>query len=685
MKKTELKRLRPLKASAQMLLACRSDLPEQKVIPADYSRRRYEDSVPVYRYYRFYDAEVENGILKVGIWQRGYLHKGKEPDFTIYISRERKKWLTWGLGRWQEAMIFNLIYVSHRGEIFGAYHWNSKKALKTVTRYLGMDAATVAEAVRKWQVSVKEKCSMYHKSELEEIDEFMQSVPDLPEGFNDDWLIKTAYRDKTSILYHPGRKVTEGLCTRCQTWVKITDKPKHLKETVCPHCKTAAVYRSWNKQQEISNDKTVGILQRVTGSTDYCLTQYHTRLSYQREYGYSVPQITRKQVERFRISENFIRYEIFEINEYKNTGVRRWCHARQRGMGYSTYYPTPYCVLYERNLTKLFKDTELKYIPVREYIMSEPGGSIDVSDLFENMLKYTETVEKLLKAGFYRLTKELIEHTSYRMEDDINAGAERLEDILRLDKVKVRMAAGMECNVKELEVLQAAHRANVTVDAETVRDVAVFYGYHNEALYLILARKNLKKMMSYLKKLHEAYGGEKTVIARDYEDYLEQLDRLGIPQDKHSRFPANFYHVHEELSEQIRELEDRVKKADTRKKNRLLKQVIRQIAPLYDTESDSYLIVWPKSKQDFTREGQLQHNCVGGYFERCAMNRTTVFFVRKKEEPDTPFCTVEFKKEKMIQCRTAYNKDAPEDVMKYMKQISRHYEEMCRQTLREGA
>ena len=686
MKKTELKRLRPLKASAQMLKAYREDLPEQKTIYAssyrDWSRR----NIPVYRYYRFYDAEVENGILKVGIWQRGYLYEKKqEPDFTVYISREEKKWLTWGAGRWQEAMIFNLIYTQQEGEIFGAYHWNSKKALKTVTEYLGTDAATVAAAVRKWQVGTKMKCSVYHKSELEEIDEFMQSVPEYPKGFNDDWLVKTAYKDKVSIMYHPGRNVKEGLCTRCQTWITVKDRPKHLKETICPHCRTEAVYRSWNKQNVVCSEKTVGILQRVAGGTDYCLSQYHTTLGSEKKDGYSIPHISRKAEERFRIAECFIKHEIFEWDEYKNTGVHRWCHARQRGMGWSYYYPQPYCVLYERNLPELFRDTELKYIPIRECLMSDPGMRVDVSDMLKEMQDHPEAFEKLAKAGLYRLTRELAAR-SYGIEDCINTKAGKLEDVLRLDKVRMRMAAGMDCSAKELEILQTAYKAKVTVDKDSVRDIAEFYRHWSgDDLYLLLKRNNLKKMLSYLKRLKEEHGGTAEIIARDYEDYLDQLERLNIPLDKHSRFPANFYHVHEELSEQIREMEDQVRKADIRKQNRILKKVIRQTSPLYDTESDRYLIIWPKSKKDFSREGQLQHNCVGGYFERCAMKETTVFFVRRKEEPDIPFCTVEFKNGKLIQCRTAYNREAPQDVMKYMEQISRHYKEMHRQELREGA
>ena len=161
-------------------------------------------------------------------------------------------------------------------------------------------------------------------------------------------------------------------------------------------------------------------------------------------------------------------------------------------------------------------------------------------------------------------------------------------------------------DVYKRQILQTAYKAKVTVDKDSVRDIAEFYRlWSGDDLYLLLKRNNLKKMLSYLKRLKEEHGGTAEIIARDYEDYLDQLERLNIPLDKHSRFPANFYHVHEELSEQIRELEDRVKKADIRKKNRILKKVIRQTAPLYDTESDSYMIIWPKSKKDFSREGDV--------------------------------------------------------------------------------
>ena len=113
---------------------------------------------------------------------------------------------------------------------------------------------------------------------------------------------------------------------------------------------------------------------------------------------------------------------------------------------------------------------------------------------------------------------------------------------------------------------------------------------------------------------------------------------------------------------------------------------MQELKPFYSVPSKQFAIIWPKSKKDFQTEGQKQHNCVGGYFEKMVKQQTVVFFLRKKEDMDTPFCTVEFQSGKLIQCRTIYNGDAPEEAKKYMKKIEAHYEkEMLKKEQIEAA
>ena len=680
MKKDELLKLKPLTATADMIRAKTGDVPTKRII---YSRGdRQARQVWTHRYYRFYRAAVEKGILKVGIWQRCNLTgEGQQPDYTVFINNKSGTWLTYGFGRWTQAKLFNLDYEHEEGQEFGLGNWNSAGSLKAAVSYLGITGATVKEVVRKFQTR-DPGTTVYHRNEMEQIDEFMESVPEAPKGFNNDWMVRTAFIDMASIMYHPGKRVTEGYCTRCRTTVQIKDKPRHLKETKCPHCKATATYRSWNKQNTLERKKWVGVVQKLHGADGYCLSQYEVKVVYRKENDYREPEIWTGRVERYRLSEWFGWHESFAYEEYKRTGVTRWSHAHASGMGNGYRYPAPWCVLYEKNITALLKDTDAKYVPVAEWLKSHAGEQIHPDKVLGQCLDQADMLEKLIKANMMNLMNDIWD----RGRGGLDAGGKRLQDILGLNAENTRLAREMDCTATELRIIRLAERARIQMDAELVRDIDGLYrGYANEDdVYLFIAGKNLKKTVNYLKKVKVESGYQGYTVRRDYEDYLNQLHRLGIPADRHTRFPANFYHTHELLSAQIEELDNKIEKASIRKKNRILKKTVAGLKPLYDTKSKKFLIVWPMSKADFDKEGQLQHNCVGGYFERCAKGETTVFFVRNADEPDKPYATVEFKEGRLMQCRTAYNRNAPEDVMKYMDRIADHYRQAVEELQKEA-
>lgn len=677
MKKTELLKLDKLKASTSLIKAFRQDEGEYRTRHGSYYGGRGSKKVKTYKYYNFIQAAVEGKYLKIGIWDRKDLENGnKEPCFEIFIDKENEEWITYKYNecKWTNAMIFNLPYPRYEGKYYSNGKYSSEATRKVIAAYLGTDGTTY-EMIRKFQVDKrKSDIARMHKSELEEIDEFMDSVPEYPKGYNNEWLVKTAFIDEASIIYKPGTK--EGLCTRCNNVVQIKEKPRHLESAKCPKCHVVATLRSWNKQQEITARKNVGIVQRCIGGDNYCLSVQDIEIKWKRSEDYSQIHICDYGQFRFRLSYGFILNEQFEWYEYRNTGIIRWCHAKCHGMGWYNYRASTSCVLYEKNLRELFKDTELKYIPMAKLIKSLNGKTIHVDDLLESLRRNPE-YEKLIKVGMFQLTIDSVLGSSY-CPDEINVKADKLEDMLKLDKNRMRIAIEMDACLKELNTLQVSKKANINMTAEQVRDFTLFYLHTSgDDKYFIMKRGNIEKSLNYLKKTwkerNEQGAISPNLIARDYEDYIEQLGKLGIPVDKHSRFPANFYHTHAEMSERVREKEDAIKNADIKKKNRILKGIVKKLSGLYKAESDEFEIVWPMSKNDFTKEGQLQHNCVGGYFDRMVSEKTVVFFLRKKEDVKTPFCTVEFNNGKLIQCRTIYNGGAPDEAMKYMDEIAENY------------
>lgn len=76
-------------------------------------------------------------------------------------------------------------------------------------------------------------------------------------------------------------------------------------------------------------------------------------------------------------------------------------------------------------------------------------------------------------------------------------------------------------------------------------------------------------------------------------------------------------------------------------------------------ESGELIVIQPKEIQDIIEEGRTLHHCVGGYANRHAAGELTIMFLRKKDEPDTPYYTIEVSNElKIVQCRGYRNNNA---------------------------
>ena len=686
MKKKELLKLKTLKPTKELMDTFRADTGEEVWQRRSLYGTRSASRHTKYEWYKFIEARVENNILKVAIWTRKRLMLGwNVPEFTIYIDKENQEWSTYDYygERWLSGMICNLPYTAQDGEIFGSPVWSSETSNKEASTYLGCEDTIVYSAVKEFQYGIsKDRLIRKHNSELEQIDEFMAAVRQYPKGYNNEWLIRKGFRDRATIFYKPGKTVTEGYCTCCGKFVKIRNRPKHMEKGVCPEHKTEVTFRSWGRQNCLQETKLVGIIDKTKNQDEFCLSISSIRLTWRKENNYQNPEISIGESYRFRMDGGFRVREEYEFYEYRHTGVIRWCHMQAHGMGYYRSTQNPYCTLYTGNLKRVRQNTKLKYTPIEDFLEKVNYKQMDIEDLLSIASRYQE-IEVLIKTGMSKITLDIMQSCG-GMIYEISTGCRKLEDTLKLDKVRMRQAVRLNVTRKELQILQASKWADVTLQDDWVRKLEICFKYKSmDDIVIALKRGNIGKLLNYWEKITE--GDEKKLqeIARDYDDYLEQLGRLHIPLTKSNRFPANFYETHRQYAEQIQEMEDKLKKADTRRKNSILKKLVEKQKELYECQDRELMIVWPTTKKDFEVEGQLQHNCVGGYFEKMVNQSTTVFFIRKKESPEIPFCTVEFNKGKLIQCRSRFNATAPDEAIEYCKKIAEHYEKETLKRLSE--
>ena len=79
----------------------------------------------------------------------------------------------------------------------------------------------------------------------------------------------------------------------------------------------------------------------------------------------------------------------------------------------------------------------------------------------------------------------------------------------------------------------------------------------------------------------------------------------------------------------------------------------------YEFELDGLRIVFPATAGAIRREGKTLAHCVGGYAERHLSGVCTILFLRRTDEPHTPYITIEMDGNKIRQIHGYHNDTLP--------------------------
>ena len=80
-----------------------------------------------------------------------------------------------------------------------------------------------------------------------------------------------------------------------------------------------------------------------------------------------------------------------------------------------------------------------------------------------------------------------------------------------------------------------------------------------------------------------------------------------------------------------------------------------------------------KSPADLVKEGEILHHCVGrmGYDQKFARGESLIFFVRHKNDLETPFVTLEYSptQHKVLQCYADNDTKPDDNVLDFVNKI----------------
>ena len=155
--------------------------------------------------------------------------------------------------------------------------------------------------------------------------------------------------------------------------------------------------------------------------------------------------------------------------------------------------------------------------------------------------------------------------------------------------------------------------------------------------------------------------------AHQYKDYLDFVDRLGLPKTNRNLYPKNLKKAHDELSDKIEIL--KCKEKDNLIKNRVTEQLYK-----LRFANSQFVITPANSIEDLIVESKVLNHCVRTYADKYAEGITNIFLVRTREDVNTPFYTLELSNSKNIeQLRGSHNCAPTEKVIEFINEWSKKF------------
>lgn len=624
MKKRELKKMKPLYPTAEMVKQAKAD---KAVVKKYYYSPRKE-----YLHDKYFRCCVEQGILKVAVFLVEDLKKdAKLPVYEIYFDKENMDFITFDTvsGKWRNAMLNAL---EMEKNISGKTPYITKKEGDMLHRYFSSEKG-VEMAMQEFQYKVRYfQLKAKHKKETDPWDEFLKRTPDIP----DTWEQDAALAMKQQYIFYKYERngAKTGYCTVCKKEVPIV-APKHNEETTCKSCGRHVQFKSIGKFKQIITKNEYGYLIQKSGDgfviREFSCWRKHTQTDYKH------PEIHCLEVRRVFYDGNTNPIDAYYYGDYKHE-CTRWIKAyltsdTSYGM-YSDY----------KGFVKIQETDDLvdclKYTGILE--ISKTDCCCD-PEIFINAAKEYPVIEKFAKAGLGKLAESCL-HRGTLKRFTVYDDKHELTKMLGIDKMRLTRLKSNNGSSCFLSWLQYEKRLNTQLDDRIYKwfeDVSLY----PEDLKEMLSYMSVTKAMNFIKRqLDLGFASVGTVI-RTYGDYINMASRLKINLKKEIfNRPKNLVTAHNEAIEMCDNV-DTVKRAgqiinvypdiDT---------ICQSIKDKYRFENEQFSIVVPDKVEDIINEGKILRHCVGSsdiYFERIQNRETYIVFLRHTEEVDKPYYTLE--------------------------------------------
>lgn len=311
------------------------------------------------------------------------------------------------------------------------------------------------------------------------------------------------------------------------------------------------------------------------------------------------------------------------IYAYQFQSVAYYGYQWYRKRNNEVYYGRSF--VYTNNLREIFGEI---YYHVDLQSVLKNAGEISLTRLLDN-LKNIPATEYLVKMNLISLATDISKND---VED--NQG---FSGVLGISKQYLPMYQKFNVNVMEHQIIKASRTWVSEENFEKLRKLQPLSWFTGDIIDM-LETMSFERFVNYFTKQVNRLNKSLKDLITLYKDYTSMSKSLYVDMERKSvRFPDNIKESHDLLRNRYNEIKIQVEEEK-------YKQAIDKISSIMKEYADkSFCIVLPTTRNDFIKEGQSLNHCVGNenYFNNHIEGTRMIFFIRKLEEPEKPYYTME--------------------------------------------
>lgn len=530
-------------------------------------------------------------------------------------------------------------------------------------------------------------------------------TPPLPEHL-EEWADQTLFQGDHFLYYKRHGRYVDICCSKCgqvttvQTkraesleglFEHVIDPPQNNLTGRCPACGAVGTWKAQGKTKGVyglSKNFFIGMPYKGTGAViRYLECEKIYRLEERSEdrgtvmtgasEKYIITEIVRRYLEKGkkRSQTDFHKY-----NPY--SGKNFWDDCNLYGMKNITVNSGR---IYE-GTWKMLEGTILQYSGAQQF--QKKYRQCNLMDYMERYTQYPQ-IEMLAKTGLYGVVKSMVECKLGIIADQ---HASRPEDFLGIHKNRLKLLREKEGDTNWLVAMQKEHRMNAHWTEEELGLVKETW-MKQEDLKLALQYMSMKQLLHKLEKYSGVDLGEGVLCGGaahrirtttdTYMDYLKMRQQRGYDlRNMIFLWPRNLRRAHDQMVEEINGEKIREREKEVQEKFPGIRKSYRKLRNRYYFEDEEFLIRPARSAEEIVREGRILHHCVGGniYLGKHEKGISIILFLRRKQDPEEPYITIEMDGTRICQWYGAYDRKPDQKIiekwLKNYKQILEDKESM---------